>query len=77
LKLRVCRHPNPLRKRGIATSRFTNVSVNPSLTRRVVMIPLVFAPLIFLSLEQRNFKTYASGWDRTVRYFSFAVFTRL
>jgi hypothetical protein len=31
-------------------SRFTDVSVDPSLTRRVVMIAFAFAPLIFGSL---------------------------
>ena len=62
-ELRVCVHPNPTRQRGIEFLRFESISKNPSLTRRVVIIPFVFAPLIFASLEQRNFKTDASGWD--------------
>jgi hypothetical protein len=36
---------------------------NPSLTRRVMIIPCVFAPLISSVLKQRNFKIKASGWD--------------
>ena len=30
---------NPKRKRGIEQSRFTSVSINPSLTRRVMIKP--------------------------------------
>ena len=46
---------------GLRFSRFTNVSVNPSLTRRVVMIPFVLAPLIPESLKNRNFKRRRSA----------------
>jgi hypothetical protein len=53
---------NPLRQRGIAFFRCGSVCKNPSLTRRVVIIPPVFDPLINPSLEHRNFKTGASGW---------------
>jgi iron(III) transport system ATP-binding protein len=61
LPLRVCAYPNPLRQRGIVFLRFGSVSANPSLTRRVVMIPFVFAPLISPSLEHRNFKKRLVG----------------
>jgi hypothetical protein len=46
-------YPNPLRERGIAIFRFANVSVNRSLTRRVVIIHRDFAPLIFPNLDQQ------------------------
>ena len=52
---------NPTRQRGIAFLRFESISKNPSLTRRVGIIPCVFAPLISGSLQQRNFKTDAAG----------------
>jgi hypothetical protein len=41
--------------------RFGSVCKNPSLTRRVVIIPLVFDPLIYPSPEQRNFKKREPG----------------
>jgi hypothetical protein len=66
LKLRVSAYPNPLRQRGIVISRFTIVSVNPSLTRRVGMIPCVFGPLMHGHREDRNFKIDMSGCDDSV-----------
>ena len=56
LKLRVCDYPNPTRQRGIEFLRFESISKNPSLTRRVMIIPCVSNPLIPSRLAQRNFK---------------------
>ena len=52
-----------MRQRGIAFLLFDSISKNPSLTLRVMIIPCVVVPLIFPGLEQRNFKTDASGYD--------------
>ena len=60
MNLRVCDYHNPTRQRGIAISRFESISKNPSLTRRVGIIPF-FAPLIFPKLEHRNFKARQRG----------------
>ena len=46
----VCVHHNPKRQRGIEFLGFESISKDPSLTRRVVIIPFFFAPLIFGSL---------------------------
>jgi len=51
LKLRVCDYPNPTRQRGIEFLRFGSVCKNPSLTRRVMILPCVFDPLISPSFE--------------------------
>ena len=40
-----------------------SVRENPSLTRRVMIVPGVFAPLIFRSPETRNFKKRLRGID--------------
>jgi len=51
-----------MNNRSLAVGRcFKSVSVNPSLTRQVRMIPFLFAPLISGSLDQCNFKTCESG----------------
>ena len=44
------------RQRGIAFFRFGSVCKSPSLTRRVGIIPFVFAPLISDRIDQPNFK---------------------
>ncbi len=56
-----CAHHNQKRQRAIELSRSTSVAVNPSLTRRVMIIPCVFGPLIPGSLEHRNFKKRERG----------------
>jgi hypothetical protein len=61
LKLRVCDYPNPTRQRGIEFLRFDSISKNPSLTRRVMIIPCVFDSLIYPCLEHRNFKMRQRG----------------
>jgi hypothetical protein len=41
-------------ERGIALLRFSNVSVNPLLTRRAMIFPFVSAPLVQTSQPQNN-----------------------
>lgn len=63
LKLRGCDYPTPPRQRLMVHLRLRTVTDNPSLTRRVLIIPSVVTRLIFRSAETRNFKTVASGCD--------------